>query len=116
MKASWSSRRVRCTRRSSTFGVRVPIEPSSWKNGPLRSASHGPSCLSAPRAEIMDIMSNTEHTVHLVELRDVTKTYPVAGGHFTALGRVALRLPRGACVAIVGKSGRGKTTLLNLVA
>jgi putative ABC transport system ATP-binding protein len=64
----------------------------------------------------MDIMSNTEHSVHWVELRNVTKTYPVAGGHFTALDRVELQLPRGACVAIVGKSGSGKTTLLNLVA
>jgi putative ABC transport system ATP-binding protein len=64
----------------------------------------------------MDIMSNTEHPVHWIELRNVTKTYPVAGGHFTALDRLELQLPRGACVAIVGKSGSGKTTLLNLVA
>jgi len=64
----------------------------------------------------MDIMSNTEHLVHWVELRNVTKTYPVAGGQFKALDRVELRLLRGACVALVGKSGSGKTTLLNLVA
>src|SRR5262249_37496890 len=66
--------------------------------------------------EIMDIMSNTEHSVHWIELRNVTKTYPVAGGDFKALDAVDLQFPRGACVAIVGKSGSGKTTLLNLVA
>jgi putative ABC transport system ATP-binding protein len=64
----------------------------------------------------MDIMSNTEHPVHCIELRNVTKAYPVAGGDFKALDRVELQFPRGACVAIVGKSGSGKTTLLNLVA
>jgi putative ABC transport system ATP-binding protein len=64
----------------------------------------------------MDIMFNTEHPVHWIELRNVTKTYPVADGDFKALDRLELQLPRGACVAIVGKSGSGKTTLLNLVA
>jgi putative ABC transport system ATP-binding protein len=64
----------------------------------------------------MDIMSNTEQPVHWIELRNVTKTYLVAGGDFRALDSIELQFPRGACVAIVGKSGSGKTTLLNLVA
>src|SRR5262249_33274067 len=45
--------------------------------------------------EMMDIMSNTEQPVHGIELRHVTKTYPVAGGDFRALDRVELQFPRG---------------------
>src|SRR5262245_43629870 len=82
-----------------------------------RSVQHRMSPLAFRRqAEIMDIMSNTEHSVHWIELRNVIKTYPVAVVNFTALDRVELQFPRRAFVAIVGKSGSGKTTLLNLVA
>src|SRR5262245_4814278 len=77
---------------------------------------HATTCFWPQTSKIMHIMSNTEHDVHCVELRNVSKTYPVAGGNFTALDHIELQFPRGACVAIVGKSGSGKTTLLNLVA
>ncbi len=61
-------------------------------------------------------MSNTNQVDQLIELRGVTKTYPVAGQPFTALDRVDLALPVGEFVAVVGKSGSGKSTLLNLIA
>jgi len=61
-------------------------------------------------------MSNNAQAVHLIELREVTKTFPSAGGGFTALNHVDLRLPAGEFVAIVGKSGSGKSTLINLIA
>ena len=64
----------------------------------------------------MDSMSRNVHSDQLIELRDVSKTYPVAGRDFPALERVTLAIPAGQFVAVVGKSGSGKSTLLNLIA
>jgi putative ABC transport system ATP-binding protein len=61
-------------------------------------------------------MSKSTRPTQLVDLRDLTKCYDVAGGKFTALDHVDLSLPGGEFVAIVGKSGSGKSTLLNLIA
>lgn len=63
-----------------------------------------------------DIMSNNEQDVHLVELRDLTKTFPLSTSAFTALDRIDLRFGQGEFVAIVGKSGSGKSTLMNMIA
>ncbi len=61
-------------------------------------------------------MSRNVHGDQLIELRDVSKTYPVAGKAFPALEHVTLTIPAGEFVAVVGKSGSGKSTLLNLIA
>lgn len=61
-------------------------------------------------------MSSIARAVHSIELRDVTKTYPVAGRGFTALDRVSLSLVGGELTAVVGASGSGKSTLVNLLA
>jgi ABC-type lipoprotein export system ATPase subunit len=52
---------------------------------------------------------------HLIELRQVIKTYQNAAGSFTALKGVDLRVDRGEFVAVIGKSGSGKSTLINMV-
>ena len=52
---------------------------------------------------------------HLVELRQVTKTYASAAGSFSALQEAELQVDRGEFVAVVGKSGSGKSTLLNMI-
>jgi putative ABC transport system ATP-binding protein len=55
-------------------------------------------------------------TAPAIEVRDVVKSYPVAGGAFTALDGVSVEIGSGEFVAVVGRSGSGKTTLLNLLA
>jgi putative ABC transport system ATP-binding protein len=50
----------------------------------------------------------------IIELRDVTKVY--AGSRVAALDRVTLAVEEGAVTAVMGPSGGGKSTLLNLIA
>jgi putative ABC transport system ATP-binding protein len=52
---------------------------------------------------------------HVIQLREVSKTYATPRGPFTALAGVNLDVRQGHFVAIVGKSGSGKSTLMNLV-
>ena len=54
------------------------------------------------------------HT-HLIELRNVSKTYSTPAGDFIALTDVNLKVNAGEFVGIVGKSGAGKSTLLNMI-
>ena len=49
----------------------------------------------------------------LVELNDVTVVYP--GGH-VSIERVSVKIDRGEFIFLVGPTGCGKTTLLNLIA
>ncbi len=51
-----------------------------------------------------------------LELRDVSKFYPTSKGNYTVLQGVNLSVQSGEFVSIIGHSGCGKTTLLNLVA
>jgi nitrate ABC transporter ATP-binding subunit len=51
-----------------------------------------------------------------LELRDVSKSYPTSKGNYTVLQGVNLSVQSGEFVSIIGHSGCGKTTLLNLVA
>ncbi len=54
-------------------------------------------------------------TSPLISLREVGKTYLSAGGEFTALANVNLTVARGGFVVILGESGSGKSTFLNLL-
>ncbi len=51
----------------------------------------------------------------LIELNQVTKSYPVSTGVFNALKDVTLRIESNRLVAITGKSGSGKSTILNII-
>lgn len=51
----------------------------------------------------------------MLELRDVVKTYPVGNGEVQALRGVSLSFRNSEFVAVLGQSGCGKTTLLNIV-
>jgi NitT/TauT family transport system ATP-binding protein len=52
----------------------------------------------------------------VLSLRDVSKTFPSKQGPVQALSGIDLEIPRGDVVCILGPSGGGKTTLLNLMA
>ena len=52
---------------------------------------------------------------HLIELIDVYKIYPMGDQEVHALDGVSLTVDRGEFVAIVGQSGSGKSTAMNII-
>ncbi len=52
---------------------------------------------------------------HLVDLRQVVKTFATPAGEFTALKGVDLQVGHGEFLSIIGKSGSGKSTLINMI-
>ncbi|HEX9012137.1 MAG TPA: ABC transporter ATP-binding protein, partial [Anaerolineaceae bacterium] len=67
-----------------------------------------PSIAREPSPEI-------QRSEALIQLRAVTKIYPGTAGSPPALNRVDLAVSAGEFVAVLGKSGAGKTTLVNMV-
>lgn len=51
----------------------------------------------------------------VIEVKGVTKTFPIGGGEFTALKDINLDIHSQEFMGFVGPSGSGKTTLLNLI-
>ena len=52
---------------------------------------------------------------HLIELRNVYKIYPMGGEEVHALDGISLTIDQGEFVAIVGQSGSGKSTCMNII-
>lgn len=51
----------------------------------------------------------------LVEIRNVTKTFPGVNGDIQALRNVSLSIEKGTVFGILGRSGAGKSTLIRLI-
>ncbi len=51
----------------------------------------------------------------LIDIREMTKIYPMGGEEVRALNGVSLGIERGEYVAVMGPSGSGKSTLMNLI-
>ena len=60
-------------------------------------------------------LDNVDNVNALIRMRDVGKTYVTAAGLFTALNGINLDVFPGEFLAITGKSGAGKTTLVNMI-
>lgn len=52
----------------------------------------------------------------LIQLRGVSKRYPMGSSEFAAVRQIDLEVAAGEFVVVCGRSGSGKTTLLNLMA
>ena len=51
----------------------------------------------------------------LIELRNVTRRYGAGTAAFAALNDVSLTIAEGEFIAVIGQSGSGKTSLMNLI-
>ena len=51
----------------------------------------------------------------IVQVIDVVKSFPVGGGEVTVLKGISFNVGQGEFVSIVGPSGNGKSTLLNMI-
>lgn len=62
-----------------------------------------------------EIKANTNGNNHIVEVIDVVKSFPVGDGEVTVLKGLSLDVENGEFISIVGPSGNGKSTLLNMI-
>ena len=84
-------------------------------NNPLKQARRLLGGLMSP-AGSAEIRYDTTHFERpLIELKQVSKSYPTPSGPFFALRSLNLTIQPGEFVAVLGKSGAGKSTLVNLL-
>lgn len=53
--------------------------------------------------------------MNLIDVKNLTKRFPMGKGEFTALKNISLTIGKGEFVGLIGPSGSGKTTLLNIL-
>jgi len=58
---------------------------------------------------------SSKDSLPIIELRGLVKTYKTGAGDFPALKGIDLTIMPGEFAAVVGKSGAGKTTLVNMI-
>ena len=60
-------------------------------------------------------MTSTNSTSPLIEIKNLRKVYQTPAGDFTAVNGINVEVQRGEFVAIIGKSGSGKSTFINMI-
>jgi ABC-type lipoprotein export system ATPase subunit/CRP-like cAMP-binding protein len=60
-------------------------------------------------------MSLNHSTQPLIEIKNLRKVYQTPAGDFTAVNGINVEVQRGEFVAIIGKSGSGKSTFINMI-
>ena len=60
-------------------------------------------------------MTSKNSTQPLIEIRNLRKIYQTPAGDFTAVNGINVEVQRGEFVAIIGKSGSGKSTFINMI-
>ncbi len=63
----------------------------------------------------MNEMNGRKIDQTIIELNNIVKSFPVGDGEITILHDISLDVQRGEFVSIVGPSGNGKSTLLNMI-
>ena len=66
----------------------------------------------------MELFGKTENkngNNHVVQVKNVVKSFPVGDGEVTILKGLSFDVNDGEFVSIVGPSGNGKSTLLNMI-
>src|SRR5688572_13981948 len=60
-------------------------------------------------------MIPNNRTQPLIEIKNLRKVYQTPAGDFTAVNGINVEVQRGEFVAIIGKSGSGKSTFINMI-
>src|SRR5512132_1285501 len=60
-------------------------------------------------------MTSNNSTQPLIEIKNLRKVYQTPAGDFTAVNGINVEVQSGEFVAIIGKSGSGKSTFINMI-
>lgn len=84
--------------------------------GPTKLQPTTPAQPNAPTSSDSPHVTETPSPDHLLTLTDLTRQFVRRGTPFDAVSHVNLTVDAGEFIAIVGRSGNGKSTLINMVA
>ena len=92
----------------------TPLQPTTVEPTKLQPTTPAqPNALTAPDSPHV---TETPSPDHLLTLTDLTRQFVRRGTPFDAVSHVNLTVDAGEFIAIVGRSGNGKSTLINMVA
>lgn len=88
--------------------IEEELRKSKQHSNPLVASNDGLQLSSTQESELYSLPFTEK-----IELRDVSYSYP--GTDHPAIDRVSLTIRRGQSIALIGKSGAGKTTLVDVI-